>query len=85
MAEQVLMTVAEAAQTLRCSGRQVWRLIAAGQVVLGRKHGRKAVVLAESVYAACEVEAQAAPKPRVRRKQTREEFEAEIFAVTRRA
>ncbi len=50
-----LLTVMEAATTLRCSRRRVFELLADGTLTRGVKFGRETVVVAESVFAALEV------------------------------
>jgi hypothetical protein len=59
-----LLTIPEAAATLRCSPRRVWELLAQGKLVRGPCYGRRTVVLAESVFSACEAEFHPPPKPK---------------------
>jgi hypothetical protein len=61
-----LLTIAETAATLRCSRRRVFQLLSDGTLVRGKRYGRQAVILAESVYAALEATYDP-PTKRVRR------------------
>lgn len=83
MAEPVLLTIDEAAAVLRCGRRKVFALLAQGVLTRGPCYGAKTVVLAESVYDACNATPMPAPeKPRrVRKSQRRATFEAEIDAL----
>jgi excisionase family DNA binding protein len=68
MTAPALLTVAEAAETLRCSRTRVFELLASGVLVRGRRFGRRTVILAESVFAALEQEYHPpAPPKRVRK------------------
>jgi excisionase family DNA binding protein len=79
-----LLTVDEAAETLRCSRRRVFELLASGKLARGPCYGRKTVVLAESVFAACEAEYHPAPAA-PRRRPARKTFADAVDAVVARA
>jgi excisionase family DNA binding protein len=78
-----LLTVAEAAETLRCKRTRVFELIADGTLVRGAKYGRKTVVLAESVFAALEKTYDPPAKKRTRFR-TNRSFEAALDEVVAR-
>lgn len=85
-----LLTVAEAAATLRCSTRQVWKLIAKGVLSRGPQYGLKAVVHAESVFQALEKTYDPAPvdtfepAPKKRRRPPKGSLAAECAAMRER-
>lgn len=72
-----VLTVKEAAETMKCSPARIWQLIADGTLVRGKQYGRKAVVIAESVFNALEatyhprVPAKATPPERPAAKRAR--------------
>lgn len=78
-----LLTVEEAAETLRCSRSRVFELLADGTLVRGRQFGRRTVILAESVFAA--LEADYHPPAKKRRRVSTQEFNDAIDAVVDRA
>jgi excisionase family DNA binding protein len=49
-----VLTIKEVAETMKISRSRVWELIADGTLVRGKSYGRKAVVIAESVFYALE-------------------------------
>jgi excisionase family DNA binding protein len=76
--DPILLTVEEAAETLKCSRSRIFELLADGTLVRGRKHGRKTVIIAESVFAACEADYHPpASKPR---RSSRADRDAELDA-----
>lgn len=82
-----LLTVKEAAVTLRCSPRRVFELLADGTLTRGVKFGRETVVVAESVFAALEAEYHPPAPPRVRTPKPAQSFTARMdaFAADRKA
>jgi excisionase family DNA binding protein len=68
-----LLTVAEAAETLRCSRTRVFELLASGVLVRGRRFGRRTVILAESVFQALEQEYHPPTPKRIRKRGTLKE------------
>lgn len=51
-----VLTIKEAAETMKCGRTRIYELIADGTLVRGKQFGRRTVVLAESVFAALEAE-----------------------------
>lgn len=54
MTPHKVLTVVEAAETLRCSERRVWGLIADGVLSKAPSYGKRTLVYAESVFEALE-------------------------------
>lgn len=52
----LVLTIREAAETMKCGRTRIYELIADGTLVRGKQFGRRTVVLAESVFAALEAE-----------------------------
>jgi excisionase family DNA binding protein len=77
-----LLTVAEAAATLRCKRTKVFELLANGTLVRGAKYGRQTVILAESVFAALE---KAYDPPAPRRRQSRRAVSESLDAMLAKA
>jgi hypothetical protein len=84
MAEPLLLTVLEAAATLRCSRARIFQLLADGTLVRGNRYGRQTVILAESVFEAAEVAADPVKRVR-RRKERRGEIDPVAFRAALRA
>lgn len=80
-----LLTIDEVSQTLRCSRRRVFELLATGTLVRGPKYGRQTVVLAESVFAALEAEYHPPPPTsEPRRVRSPRSFKAELDELAER-
>lgn len=77
-----LLTVDEAAETLRCSRSRVFELLANGTLARGARYGRRTVILAESVFAALEADYHPpAPPPKPRRRVSKADFDQAVDAV----
>lgn len=50
----LVLTIQEAAETMKCGRTRIYELIADGTLVRGKQFGRKTVVIAESVFNALE-------------------------------
>ena len=84
MTAPALLTLAEAAATLKCSRRAIYRLIAMGDLTRAPRWGKRTCVFAESVFAlldrAYDPPAVAPARKRFRR---RAEFDAAIDGLLR--
>jgi hypothetical protein len=80
-----LMTAAEAMATLRCGKTRLFELLADGTIQRGARYGRHLVILAESVYAACEAEYHPPEAPKRRRGRRGAAAAADAFLAKFRA